>query len=129
MSATAERPRILKLYDEWRSLSHAEGNAIRENAWVQVEKCQSAKYALQPLIQNAQQEWREERGPEGPTEAEVRSIIAELIHLEHENDKTLAEVREAAIQERDALTQSTRNIAQIRQSYSIRSDVGWSSYG
>ena len=129
MSATADKPRILKLYDEWRVLSHSEGVAIRDNEWTKVEKCQSAKYALQPQIQDAQQEWKDADRGQGPTEAEVRSIIAELIHLEHENDMVLAETRKQALIERDELTKSTRNISQIRQKYSIQTDACWNSYG
>ena len=41
---------LLELYQEWRKWTDAEGEAILENDWPKVKRCQAAKAELQPHI-------------------------------------------------------------------------------
>lgn len=120
---------LLDLYGEWRRLSQEESQAIADGQWHALEKFQAAKKALQGAIIQAQAAWEHAAIPVGPSPGELRSLIGELIAMEHRNEETLARKLSAATAEQEKLDRSRRRLRRIQQSYSGPASTRWKSYG
>ena len=129
MSACAT---LLELYQEWRKWTETEGEAILANDWRQVNRCQAAKMDLQPRILKqtdaAQAECERDGIDRSAFNKQVRSRVNELIYLETRNAEFLAEQKEAARAENDALERSSRNFPRIRKQYASGAKAAWESY-
>src|SRR5437867_1293337 len=87
-------------YEEWRSLTEAEGQAIPQAAWDQLDHAQSVKVKLQALIQQSTEKLKREMpAPFAQREAiedQFKVIVEELIQLEQRNSRLLAAQRHSA---------------------------------
>jgi hypothetical protein len=123
---------LLELYQEWRKWTEAEGEAILENDWPKVKRCQAAKTELQPRILQQTEEAQAECARDGidrrAFDKQLRSRVNELIYLESRNGEFLAEQRERAQAEFAALERSGRNLPRIHKQYTRNSSAGWGSY-
>lgn len=116
---------LLDLFRLWREFSEAEGVAIRVGDWARVESCQNAKLKLQEQMTEASAELKPVVFVE---DVQLRRSVEELIALERENDRALAEQR-AALETRGAeLAQTTRNVRLLQQSYRSPRAAAWHSY-
>lgn len=129
MSACAT---LLELYQEWRTWTHAEGEAILEGDFRKVKRCQSAKADLQPRIVAQTQEAQKECDHDGINrpafDKQVRSLVNELIYLETRNGEMLAEQKQSLQAEYEALGRSSRNLTRIHKRYTPGSAAAWESY-
>jgi uncharacterized protein (DUF3084 family) len=129
MSAQAD---LLQLYQDWRSLTEQEREAIEEGDWRRVHKCQSAKSELQPRIvrqtQETHDEWNRFGVDRSQLEKQVRSVVNELIYLETLNGEFIAEQRRRAQAEFDQLNQSSRKLGKVQKSYTPNAPFAWESY-
>lgn len=112
--AAASGPTLESLLARWVEWTGREGDGIRSGDWVAVAEAQSAKRALQPLLEQA----RESRPGRMP---ESESFLA----LERRNLKILGEVRHMAELERDRLDRSRLTLAQLQRSYVARTEPVW----
>src|SRR3954464_2286978 len=123
---------LLELYQEWRKWTEAEGEAISENDWPKVKRCQAAKGELQPRILQKTEEAQIECARDGidrcAFDKQVRSRVNELIYLETRNGEFLAEQKQRAQAELAALELSGRNISKIHKRYAQGRGVAWESY-
>lgn len=129
MSAQAN---LLQLYQDWRSWTEEEREAISAGDWRRVKVCQGAKNDLQPKIlretEEAQVEWRRLGVDRKSVEKQLRSVVNELIYLETRNGEFIAEQREFAKLEFARLEQAGRNLSKIQKHYAGEHSVGWESY-
>lgn len=114
---------LTALYEQWRSLTEAEGQAIEATAWVQVEQYQSAKGRLQPRIAEVTQ-----RLDASTLEREFRAVVEGLMRLEHRNNALLQRQRHAAERQKQELDRTSRNLRQIHKSYVPPVRTHWQSY-
>jgi hypothetical protein len=122
---------LLDLYEQWRTWSETEGEAIKAGAWPQVAQCQDAKLKLQSRILTATEVWQSEdpkRRQEGTVDPQVRRVVGELILLEVRNSEWVSEQRRQANRERDQLHQSRRNLRHIQKAYAASPGARWQSY-
>jgi hypothetical protein len=123
---------LLELYQEWRKWTEAEGEAISENDWPKVKRCQAAKGELQPRILQKTEEAQLECARDGidrrAFDKQVRSRVNELIYLETRNGEFLAEQKQRANAEFAALERSTRNLPRIHKQYARGAAAAWESY-
>ncbi len=126
------RNELMALYQEWRDLSEAEGQAIRSAIWSDVDECQNAKGRLQSRILSATELLQADLVARGENpqcyDAEFRNVVAELILLEERNSKWLAEVKEAKLAQRQELNRSSQNLRQVRRAYTRNRQPAWNSY-
>ncbi len=112
------------LYRQWRRLTESESQAIRANAWAQVEAVQSAKARLQPRI-------AEVSAALEPVAHEQRfyPVVEELIQLEQGNRELIQAQRQIAQLQKEQLDQSSRNLRQLHRSYAPTiARAHWQSY-
>jgi hypothetical protein len=126
MSAWTE---LLNHYEQWRILTRSEGEAIRTGAWPQVDEYQTAKYNLQHDILAASQAADQEMGPNNPARIELdqqlRTLITELIRMEHQNVQLLAEQQSRARLELSEFDRTSRNLKSVRRAYAPQHNHAW----
>lgn len=129
MSAFQE---LSRLYQEWRRLSEAEGEAIRRHEWPAVEECQEAKYKLRSGITMATELYQSDLAHPGGDplayDRQFRGIVAELIQLEERNGKWLEDQRRQAREQQADLARTTANLRQVRRAYASDKAAAWTSY-
>ena len=113
-------PELVELLEEWRAFTAKEGEAIRALDWLKVEECQSAKERLMNEI--AAREQREnDSGDRG-------QWAKDLMELERQNERELAEVRATLESERARIDRAGRAARQLSQAYRSQSRANWQSY-
>lgn len=126
------RTDLLDLYQEWRTWTDAEAQAIRAGAWNQVNRCQDAKTRLQERILFATEQWQTEarldRDHVREIDPQLRRVVDELILLELRNGELVEEKRREARRDRQELETSTRNLAALRRSYAPSRQALWQTY-
>jgi hypothetical protein len=126
------REELLALYQQWQTLTAAEGEAIRAWDWANVEHFQALKQELQQTIATAAAQLRDECIRHGVDTAaiteEFQDIIGNLLQQEAANRDTLVEQRRQTQAELQVLDVSCRNLLQLRKTYAPNSDDGWQSY-
>lgn len=129
MSAQAE---LFGLYEEWRSLTNAEREAIEAFDWNKVTQCHSAKADLQSRIVRQTQLANDESNGDllarTAVDTRVRSVINELIYLETRNGEFLADAKKRTQDELNSLERSGRNLGRIQRQYSQSAAAAWESY-
>ena len=129
MSAFQE---LSRLYQEWRRLSEAEGEAIRRQEWPVVEDCQGAKYKLQSVITMATELYLADLAHPGGDPADYdrqfRGIVAELIQLEERNGQWLEDQKRRAREQQEELARTTASLRQVRRAYASGKAAAWTSY-
>ena len=114
---------LTALYEQWRSLTTAEGHAIQAADWDQVAQCQTAKSRLQPRIVEVSQ-----RLEVAVHEAQFRPVVEQLMEMERANHAQLQAQRHSAELQKRQLDQSSRHLRQLHQSYVPASRAHWQSY-
>ena len=126
------RHELMALYQEWRTLTESEGEAIRSATWPQVNQCQTAKSQLQTRILAAHELFQAElaaNGLDAPEhEAQYRKTIAELILLEERNGKFLEAQRQRASAKIRELGRTRQNLNQVHRAYAGSREAAWHSY-
>lgn len=113
----SSRNRLASLYEEWRLLSEAEGEAIRSSSWQQVHHCQNAKADIQSKIVSTTDELHSASYSAEDISGQFRPVIEHLITLEIRNNQLLGTERSQLESERDQLDKNQRNLRQIRGAY------------
>lgn len=108
---------LASLYEEWRLMSEAEGDAIRSLAWQRVNHCQNAKAELRNKILNAIEGVGCNRGNAEELQHHFRPVLEHLMSLEVRNGEWLAAERQKLDCEQDELNRRQRSIRQLRGSY------------
>lgn len=111
-----------ELLQEWRSLTMAEGKALRARDWPRANECQTAKQDLQPRLARALAILE----PDGLESA--RPMITEIIALATANNEWITGQKEALKASQLQLDENTRNLRRVRQSYAAPSPARWQSY-
>jgi hypothetical protein len=126
------RNELMALYQEWRTLSEAEGEAIQSAIWPQVNRCQSAKSQLQTRILAAHELFQAELAAHGldarEHEAQYRKTIAELILLEQRNGEFLDAQRQRAAAQIRELGRTRQNLRHVHRAYAGPREAAWNSY-
>jgi len=111
---------LFDAYREWRRLATACQKAICQRNWGFLLECQDAIRNLQPFITTATRQVRDEwkHSHAGTArESELRAIIMEVKALVESNKRLLQAARAAALNKREQLEQSGRNLRRIQRSY------------
>jgi len=111
------------LYQQWRSLSEDEGEAIEAGAWANVDQFQTAKARLQPRIVEISQ-----RLDVDTHERRFRKVVEELMQLERRNSALLQHRRHAADEQMRELDKASRHLRQLHKSYVPPACTHWQSY-
>ena len=123
---------LLDLFQEWRALTEAEGQAIQSATWPEVTRCQDAKSQLQTRLIATHELLQAELKASG-LDAEAydpryRQVVAELIRLEQRNSEWLADQYQQADQQRNDLARASRNLRQVHRAYARTASANWHSY-
>src|SRR5512140_2904236 len=81
---------LLAAYAVWRRWTESEAAAIAQADWPLLAECQRAKRMLQPTILELTKASGTEPSGDRPAPEEIRVVVAELITLEHSNERALA---------------------------------------
>lgn len=111
------------LYQQWRSLSEDEREAIETRAWSNLEQFQAAKARLQPRIVELSQ-----RLDVATHERQFHKVVGELMQLEHRNGVLLQQQRQAADEQMRELDKAGRHLRQLHKSYVPAARTHWQSY-
>lgn len=111
------------LYQQWRSLTEDEGEAIEAGDWTSVEQFQATKARLQPRIIEVSQ-----RLDVATHERQFRAIVEELMQLERRNSASLQGRRQAANEQMRELDKASRHLRQLHKSYVPPARTHWQSY-
>jgi hypothetical protein len=126
------REELLALYQRWRELTLAEGEAIRAWDWPAVEQAQSAKQELQQTIATATESLRAECTRHGVNAGkltqEFQGVVAQLLDQEAGNSNALAAARQQAQTGLRQLDSAHRNLRQLQKAYVAEPEAGWQSY-
>jgi hypothetical protein len=123
---TQARAALRSHYEEWRSLSIAEGEAIRAGQWAQVEQLQARKRQLQEFV--AADLGELPVAERDRLRAEFRLLVDELLALESRNREDLARQREQLATRQQRTDQIALRLRQLRQSYGVTGVAAWQSY-
>ena len=126
------RDHLTQLYADWRRLTEAETESLREDAWERLAEIHRQKSALQQDIIAATEPFDAEFARHLATvpaaENPFRKIVSELILLETRNAEILSAKRAAAEAERASLERSTTNLPHVARSYGHPIGSVWHSY-
>ena len=123
---------LFDLYQQWRGLSEAEGEAIQCCNWTALSDCQKTKSQLQETITHWTIRAREECAAQHrnwvEVEGELRAVIGQLILLEQCNSEWLGEKQRVAKARHSELNQSARNLRRLQGAYVSGGEALWNSY-
>ena len=123
---------LLKLYQQWRYLTEAEGLAIQSADWETLAEHQDDKQLLQDLIQTASDGFHAEIkscGTGGEAlEKQLRQMVNDLTALELRNGRALAVQRQLAEKQEVELQKASRSLRQIQRAYAPGRQASWHSY-
>jgi hypothetical protein len=123
---------LLELFQEWRTLTETEGQAIRSATWPEVNRCQDAKFHLQSRLMMAHESLQAERLARGldpvTYDPPYRQVVAELIRLEQRNSEWLADQYQQAERQNQDLARTSRNLRQVHRAYAPGAPAHWHSY-
>jgi len=123
---------LFQAYDQWRSWTENEGEAIRLADWSQVGHCQSVKHQLQSdiihLTDAAQVESKRQGSDWTEIVGRLRAVVRELIMLETRNSNWLTSQRQNVEAQNNELGQARHNLRQVRKSYVPARFAVWESY-
>jgi hypothetical protein len=117
---------LLQLYDHWRALTERERKAIQAADWLQLAEVQSRKQQLQEDIRQAAA--AASHGPVQDMEYRHPEIGEQLMWLEQQNARTLAEKLQELRQQQQALDQTSRTLHQLHRAYAQGRESAWQSY-
>lgn len=123
---TQTRSALLGYYDQWRSLTADEGEAIRGGQWLQVQQFQDSKRQLQESILNRLRELPAEERRR--LNSELLGLVEELVTQEHRNREDLVLLRKQLEVRQQQTEEAALRLRQIRQAYSSARTAAWQSY-
>jgi hypothetical protein len=118
---------LLQLYEHWRTLSERERDAIQAADWTRLAEVQAKKLQLQEDIMRVGAAAAPAHGMPR-VESRHRAIGDQLILLEQENSRALAEKRQELRQQLQALDQASHNLHQVHRAYAQGREPAWQSY-
>jgi hypothetical protein len=122
------REDIARLLEEWRTLTQAEGAAIRSATWAKLREIQARKVDLQKSLAFAEANWLAEN-PAAVSSKPFQLEIGRLISLESRNAELLAAQLRRARLDQERLEQAGRNLRKVRSSYTLgRASTAWQCY-
>ena len=123
---------LLSYYQQWESLSEAEGQAIDAGDWAEVARVQAAKQQLQQGIVSATEVVRASAQAAGVAgarlENEFHQLVDHLIHLESRNRDQIIAKRKRAQEAWAELQLASQNLRQIQRAYATPRGARWQSY-
>ena len=125
------RPAMSILYEEWRTLTVAEAEAIRVGDWQVLETTHDAKLQLQlriraePRLASLRPEHTSSPGLD---ETIRQGVLAELMQMEQANSQTLAGRLVETQREQATLEGSLQRLRKLRNSYAPGQTSIWQSY-
>lgn len=126
------REHLFSLYEQWRRLSLAEGDAIQQGDWLEVRRCQNAKQTLQERIVAATDALRTDplgrAADAGETESAIRTVVSRLMELESLNSRRLADQRARGEAEQSGAERATQSLRQVSRAYGLPRASGWQNY-
>lgn len=126
------RTSLRSYYEQWRSLTEAEGKAIRRGQWQQVERLQASKQELQSLIIGATEdlraEYRQHGLPVEEVEESFRGVLEDLVRSESANAQSLQQQLAHADEQLAELEGHAAKLSQVRQAYVPTRESSWHSY-
>lgn len=129
---TRGRAALRAYYDQWRSLTEGEYEAIAAGNWHQVDQLQESKRQLQVFITGVTRELRSACEIAGvnadDVEQEFRKTVVELIRLESRNNQTVATLMQHAQAEKAELETAARTLHQVGRAYTPARESNWHSY-
>ena len=120
---------LSQLLEQWRRLTLAETNAITTSGWEALKTLQEEKLLLQPLIERVESMlFPAASEPESEEKKRLREDVQDLLRLEQDNRKLLANF----IADADAQLKRSNKIIQslrfVQRAYGDRSRSFWHSY-
>lgn len=136
MTATPELARarnsLLSHYQQWQTLTEAEGAAITCGNWTEVGRLQTIKQQLQKFIVAAAATLRAEAESSGVRlsgiEREFCSLVAHLVRLETRNGEEIAARRRQADADLALVESSRQHLRQVQRAYAPGREAIWQSY-
>jgi hypothetical protein len=136
VTATPELARarnsLLSHYQQWQTLTEAEGAAIISGNWPEVGRLQSLKQQLQKFIVAAAGTLRAEAESSGVSlsgiENEFCSLVAHLVHLETRNREEITARRRQADADLALVESSRHHLRQVQRAYAPGREAIWQSY-
>jgi hypothetical protein len=123
---------LFDAYREWARLAKAENRAIHRRDWNFVLECQQLLQNIQALITRltgeAHEEWEKSGVNSEPKKTRLRNVVAGLIELARENQKSLDSARETALLKGRELEAAGRNLKRLHNSYASVQPAGWVSF-
>lgn len=115
----ASETEIRELYDQWRTWTGAESEAIQAGDWPRLQAAQDQKELLRLRLG--------EMDP-GPARAGLRDLLGELLARERDNLVALQAKRQETEQQQTQLRQSRTNLRQVQRAYAPAAATAWHSY-
>ena len=123
---------LVAYYEQWHTLTLAEGDAIASGQWHQVEQLQETKRQLRHFIEGATRELRAECVTHGANaqeiEDEFRPLLQKLIALESRNGQALAAQYRQAREQAEGLEAASHKLRQLKHAYAPQPEALWQSY-
>ena len=127
-----------ELYEEWRSLSRSETQAIRAFDWKSLSGYQKQKLELQKRIQHLESV-RPNFGispVEGPVqldnissqESDFSQLLGDLIQMERDNFQLLESQKDRLRAQQSELKQSSQNLRRLHKAYVSDPHAVWETY-
>jgi hypothetical protein len=107
---------------EWRRVTEAESEAIRNGRWDQLLGLQAIKSRLRQEMDAPQTGLRESDW------VAARRLAGELIEMERANHQLLAERREQAVAERNSVDVARANLKRLQTRFVTRPGSTWQCY-
>lgn len=111
---------LFELYQEWLHLTQGEAQAIAARDWAKLVNYQAEKKAVADKISSSPD-------PLGEN-ARLKEFVQQLIVLESENIRALAEVRQALAERQKTLAETRSNLQRIHRAYAVDRLGVWHSY-
>lgn len=123
---------LLKLYERWGDLTTDEGVAIGAADWAKVAQYQAEKWMIRNQIHasSSQLEAEIQAGLVDPNaiHKQIHYRVDELIGMEMENERALAEQRQLAEREQWELQRSSQNLRRLHRAYAPALGPAWDTY-
>ena len=119
---------LMDTYGRWRQWTEVEGLAICAEDWPRVTECQEAKRELQPVILRFTSQVLSCTSDPARFHQRVRTVVQELITLEHHNNQIISRKREQLQAQRDDLDRSSQNLRRLHSSYAPTATPNWQSF-
>lgn len=119
---------LMDAYQRWRQLTEVENLAICAEDWPRVDECQEAKRNLQPVILQFTTQALATTADRSGFHRRVRTVVQELVSLEHHNNLIISQKREKTQCRLAELNRSAQSLRRVHRSYTQVAHTNWQSY-